>query len=175
MSPRRSRAGFSALLTAFLWFGSCATLPPRQPEVQTDGTYRVACDTPLAACLAPFEKCHHGFDVVRAREEHHRRGPEPAAETVSSEAVLRCRLTTARGEDQRPSGDKAAATTACFPGATQSCLGPGACQGAQICAANGTAFGACDCGSGSAGPAAPPPSPTPADPSTPAPTDAGAR
>lgn len=148
----------------------------RAPEVQADGSYRLTCDTTLAACLAPFEKCHHGFDVVRAREEHHRRGPEPAAETVSSEAVLRCRLTTASGQDPRLSTPaEKGATNICFPGATQSCLGPGACQGAQVCLPNGAAFGPCDCGSGRGGPTATPPNTVPADPIMPAPADAGAR
>jgi|GEM_PF-1600735 len=35
---------------------------------------------------------------------------------------------------------------ACIPGATQACLGPGACSGAQLCSANGSGFGACNCG-----------------------------
>jgi hypothetical protein len=34
----------------------------------------------------------------------------------------------------------------CIPGATQACLGPGACHGAQPCLENGEAYGACDCG-----------------------------
>jgi len=41
--------------------------------------------------------------------------------------------------------------TVCAAGATQSCLGPGACEGAQICNAAGTAWGTCDCGSGGSG------------------------
>lgn len=35
---------------------------------------------------------------------------------------------------------------ACFPGATQHCLGPGACRGAQACNKDGSAFSDCDCG-----------------------------
>lgn len=174
MSPRRPRAGLSPLLTAFFFLGACATTQSRAPEVQPDGTYRVACDTPLAACLAPFEKCHHGFDVVRAREDKHRRGPEPAAETVSSEAVLRCRLSTMFGKDEPPvattPADKPA--TSCFPGSTHGCLGPGACQGAQICLASGAAFGPCDCGAAAPAPGA---NPLPATPEQPAPADAGVR
>ena len=34
----------------------------------------------------------------------------------------------------------------CFPAETRQCVGPGACQGGQICNADGTAFGFCDCG-----------------------------
>jgi hypothetical protein len=35
----------------------------------------------------------------------------------------------------------------CVPNATQLCYGPGACQGAQACLADGTGYTACDCGS----------------------------
>src|SRR6187549_3828777 len=156
MRPRRAAAGLSAVFSAFFVLGSCATMQARPPEVQPDGTYRVVCDTTLGACLAPFESCHHGFDVVRAREEHHRRGPEPAAEFVSSEAILRCRLATTSGsgkDEQAPASTNKAATT-CFPGATEACLGPGACQGAQICSASGASFGPCDCGTSRVGPPA---------------------
>jgi len=34
----------------------------------------------------------------------------------------------------------------CAPGSTQFCYGPGACQGAQQCLADGSAWGFCDCG-----------------------------
>jgi hypothetical protein len=35
----------------------------------------------------------------------------------------------------------------CTPGATQACLGPGACRGAQACTSDGRGYGVCDCGS----------------------------
>jgi len=37
-------------------------------------------------------------------------------------------------------------SAACVPGATQVCVGPGACQGGQVCAVDGSGFGPCDCG-----------------------------
>jgi len=37
-------------------------------------------------------------------------------------------------------------TAGCAPGQTQACLGPGACNGAQICASDGKSWGPCDCG-----------------------------
>lgn len=40
---------------------------------------------------------------------------------------------------------------ACVPGSTQRCVGPGACQGAQACASDGSAWGQCDCGSAAPG------------------------
>src|SRR5947207_14591087 len=38
----------------------------------------------------------------------------------------------------------------CTPGQAVACVGPGSCQGNQVCAANGT-YGACTCGGGTAG------------------------
>jgi hypothetical protein len=35
---------------------------------------------------------------------------------------------------------------ACIPGATQACVGLGACAGGQACLPDGAGFGPCDCG-----------------------------
>lgn len=42
-------------------------------------------------------------------------------------------------------------SSACVPGASVSCVGPGACQGGQVCNADGTGYGACECASGGGG------------------------
>ncbi|MEZ4338521.1 MAG: hypothetical protein R3B82_18020 [Sandaracinaceae bacterium] len=42
-------------------------------------------------------------------------------------------------------------STACVPGESVACTGPGGCAGFQICNAEGTGFGACQCGSPDAG------------------------
>lgn len=34
----------------------------------------------------------------------------------------------------------------CTPGLSVACVGPGACQGGQVCAADGSGYGPCDCG-----------------------------
>jgi hypothetical protein len=41
---------------------------------------------------------------------------------------------------------QAPAPAMCVPGATQTCVGPGACAGGQSCLPDGSGFGACDCG-----------------------------
>lgn len=168
-------------LAALLLLGSCASMSRPKAEPLPDGTYRVACDKALADCLSPFDKCHHGFDVVRASESRHRRGPEPLpAEYFESEAILRCRqpsrlLGGTSPADAGTAASTEAATgaqkTACFPGATQACLGPGACKGAQVCQPGGMAFGSCDCGQGSTSgaPPAEPAVPAPGPPSVPTP------
>jgi hypothetical protein len=47
----------------------------------------------------------------------------------------------------------------CVPGATQHCVGPGACNGGQICNADGLSFGSCDCGPSNAVPLSSHPTP----------------
>jgi len=42
----------------------------------------------------------------------------------------------------------------CRPGETQHCVGAGACEGGQACLADGSGFGACDCGKSTPGGAA---------------------
>jgi len=47
-------------------------------------------------------------------------------------------------------GASSSDTGVCDPGVTQVCLGPGACEGAQVCSDDGSRWGPCDCG-GNAG------------------------
>ncbi|MEZ4225334.1 MAG: hypothetical protein R3B13_30565 [Polyangiaceae bacterium] len=42
--------------------------------------------------------------------------------------------------------DAGAPATACVPGSTQECVGPGGCRGGQACLPDGSGFGVCDCG-----------------------------
>jgi hypothetical protein len=125
-----------------------------------DGSYKITCKTGLGTCLSDLtdDVCAtHGYDVVSAKEERSRTGVEPVeTEYVASEAVVRCRQASTVFGPAEPSAKPvassapvlASSTPTCFPGTTQACLGPGACNGAQTCAPNGTHFGACDCGSG---------------------------
>ena len=52
-------------------------------------------------------------------------------------------------------GGAADASAACGIGDTRSCLGPAACEGAQVCLPDRSGFGECDCGSAGSGGAAP--------------------
>jgi hypothetical protein len=120
-----------------------------------DGSYQLACRTPLADCLGDLtDVCNaHGYDIVRAKETRSRNGVEPVdSEFIESEAVVRCRAaSTIFGSSPAPAASSPAPAAAgaaprCFPGATQACFGPAACQGAQICTSDGSMFGPCDCG-----------------------------
>jgi hypothetical protein len=63
---------------------------------------------------------------------------------------------------------EAAPGRACVPGATQACLGPGACKGAQACREDGSGFEPCDCGTATDADLDPTPSATPAASGAPA-------
>jgi hypothetical protein len=166
------------LLAVFV-AAACASSSGIERKAQPDGSYRVDCRQPLTRCLTAIEEvCGAGYSVVQAREERRYLGPrEINAPYVSSVVVARCGAqggaTTASTSEPapaaassggEPSGPSPSTRGGCFPGATQACVGAGACRGGQQCLADGTAFGPCDCG-GPAVPTAPlTPAPAPALP-----------
>jgi hypothetical protein len=141
-------------------------MSPIEPRKQEDGSYRVDCKQPLARCLAGFERpCPQGYEIVSARENRQFYGPDAYNQpVVDSEAVARCRK-PGQPAAAPPASASAGATprstssSVCVPGATQTCVGPGACRGGQQCLADGAAFGPCDCGTGTAASPAPPAAP----------------
>jgi hypothetical protein len=155
---------------------ACASTSRIQRKTQPDGTYRVDCGAALIRCLTAIEEvCPRGYDIVEGGETVSFAGPrEMNVPDVTSQVIARCRPDAPmfRGGQQPPpaasapapgvapgASPKPDASKGCFPGATQACVGPGACKGGQQCLADGTAFGPCDCG--------PPTAAAPAD--TPAP------
>jgi hypothetical protein len=123
-----------------------------EPRKQEDGSYRVDCKEPLARCVTAFEgTCPHGYELLQGHEYKQFYGPDAFNQpVVTSEAVARCRKPGKSTAEATASGSGGAAlkssASACVPGATQTCVGPGACRGGQQCLADGTAFGPCDCG-----------------------------
>jgi hypothetical protein len=71
--------------------------------------------------------------------------------------AYRTKGTTSAGPDSAkeaaPPKAEANAAAVCVPGATQECLGPGACKGAQACRDNGAGYMPCDCGNAAVPPA----------------------
>jgi hypothetical protein len=143
----------------------CATHPGY--ERLANGDLHVACRAPLANCLLPVaDACaEHGFDVVTATERHARTGAptEPADDMLHSEATVRCRRAVPLfGHDpNQPVPPPVTVTTAsasaapagaprCVPGASQACAMTTGCSGAQVCVADGTHFGPCECAVGPA-------------------------
>ena len=166
---RVNRLWHGAVLCALLLAVACSHLSRIEPRKQEDGSYRVDCKDPLARCLTAFDgACPHGYEILHAREHRKFYGPDAYNQpVVSSEAVARCRKPGQSTAEATSGGTGGAASksssSTCVPGATQTCVGPGACRGGQQCLADGAAFGPCDCGA-----------PSPAAPTSPAPApDAG--
>ncbi|HMR77482.1 MAG TPA: SUMF1/EgtB/PvdO family nonheme iron enzyme [Polyangiaceae bacterium] len=71
-----------------------------------------------------------------------------ARQAVWSLVLLGAAFVASCGGDDSSGGDKA---KICQAGDSKSCTGPAGCQGGQVCNADGTAWGACDCGGGTGG------------------------
>jgi hypothetical protein len=172
VNPFRRAALLCGLLAV-----ACAHTSPVKRKAQPDGTYRADCGVSLARCLTTIEEvCPRGYDIVQAGETVRFAGPrELNVPDVTSEVIARCRPDSPMfGGGQQPppaasapaaggaagASPKPDAPKSCFPGATQACVGAGACKGGQQCLADGTAFGPCDCGP----PTAAAPGDTPAPP-----------
>jgi hypothetical protein len=144
---------------------ACSHMSRIEPRKQEDGSYRVDCKESLARCLTAFERaCPDGYEILRAHENKQFYGPDAYNQpVVTSEAVARCRKPGTSTAEVTSSGSAGAApklsSSTCVPGATQTCVGPGACRGGQQCLADGAAYGPCDCGAAAT---AAPTSPAPA-------------
>lgn len=82
---------------------------------------------------------------------------KPAVEkrTTKSEPLVKSstKASTAKSATTKPSagsstGKPVGKPGTCVPGATQLCVGAGACRGGQTCQPGGMVWGACDCGKG---------------------------
>jgi len=153
-------------LSVILLQAGCDALRRARPRALGDGTYEVACQKSLAECLSSLDAvCSDGYTVVRGEEKRERQGPPPVVtEIFSAKAVVRCQTnkTMVGGGSPQPTAmvpappapsmsAKPSPPASCFPGASQACVGSGGCVGGQICAADGHAFGPCDCGGHDAG------------------------
>lgn len=140
-----------------------------------DGKVHLKCKTSLAQCLSYAEEACNGarYKVLGAVDQHDYLGSKSTVgeqEFRASEAIVECgrrgrslfsdddtKLPPLAGDcsarpAHEPKEDRKAAKEApppppvCVPGATQECVGPGACRGAQACLPNHSGYTACDCG-----------------------------
>jgi hypothetical protein len=175
---------FAKRLVVVLWaaasaagFAGCHHGPDVTVERRDDGVMHLKCKTPLPQCLDRAEELcdHNRYAVLRAFDDHDYKGrdafPGEALQTRDSEAFVRCGMRAVWGTDVtklrasgvpplegEPTPAAAKPALACTPGASQACVGPGGCNGGQVCLPGGAAFGQCDCG-GAKPPAEPPAQP----------------
>jgi hypothetical protein len=160
---REGRA-FCALSSLFLVFG-CGSV---KASVGPNGAHRIVCGNGMSACVAKADKlCRDkGYTIVKGVSRPKMLGGTTSAYRTRSEVGelnIFCGLPDEEAEEQQtiyklpPRTDEPVpeasqedpaetGTRVCTPGATQACVGPGACSGGQVCLDSGKAYGACDCG-----------------------------
>lgn len=114
-----------------------------------DGSVELRCRTGLAECLAHFDDLciDSAYEVLSAHDERHPVDVQVGSyqrQTRSSDAHVRCGRFAPPPSAPSPAAP-AAPAHACVPGATQTCVGLGACAGGQSCLADGSGFGPCNC------------------------------
>ncbi len=125
-----------------------------QPHRLKDGSYKVDCESTMADCTRKVERfCQgQGYRLVHGAEENtlvgvegHQRGHRLARLIFfcGGEAPPEPLKLPPRPPEEAPPP----AERACVPGATQRCVGPGACEGGQACLKDGSGYGPCECAS----------------------------
>lgn len=170
-SPERQRALAALVLAAALSLGACSRsahavrLPAFSPS---DEIYRISCEDSIGPCRdEAAEVCGGRYEVLESsgapvEPERVSSAPGPAStgpryqrKKWVGHLVVACGQSAAPaavasqpapGEAERAVAPTPASDRLCVPGATQECLGPGACRGAQACLSDGDGYGPCDCG-----------------------------
>jgi hypothetical protein len=175
--PEPGAATAALLLAVSLALSACSrdARAVRLQALQADEElYRITCGAAIEVCREEArEVCHGDYEVlesVGAAVEPERVTTAPGPRMVGpryqrtgwlGHMVVSCGTRTVPGSSlTRPAAPPSLPERPvppalqqnpdllCVPGATQECLGPGACRGAQACLMDGRGYGACDCGSG---------------------------
>jgi hypothetical protein len=158
-----------------LALAGCASTGQQGLRELSEGTFEIQCGS-LGRCAEQAERAcrNRGYDIIGGYDRSDVYGHEAGESQVAirrSQLVVVCR--TANGESRLPpegaplpppppppSAAPSAPNLLCTPGATQRCVGKGACDGGQSCLPDGSGFGPCECAE---------PAPTPAAPASSAP------
>jgi len=163
-------------LLLLLGLGGCTNVPGTR--AMPDGTLEIECESDVSYCVRHAESfC--GNKPLEVLDATSREGPQGDARHADGSRITIVRFVCGRNEainfhlhkkhPEIPAPPEASATPqpttpapVCAAGATQECIGPGACAGGQSCLPDGSGWGACDCGT------ATPPTPAPEPSSKPA-------
>jgi hypothetical protein len=156
-------------LLGLLALSACSAAGAQGLREVSDGTWEIDCGS-LGRCAEQAERAcrNRGYDIIGGFDRSDLYGHEAGESQVAvkrSQLVVVCRA--ANGDSRvppagaaplppppsTPSAAPAAAKLLCTPGATQRCVGKGACDGGQSCLSDGSGFGACECADAAPAPA----------------------
>jgi hypothetical protein len=148
-------------LLGLLALSACSGATKSGLREVADGTWEIECGS-LGSCAEQAERAcrNRGYDIIGGYDSSVLYGHEAGESQVAvrkSQLVVVCRA--ANGDSRVPPASaspalpprapapaaSAAAKLLCTPGATQRCVGKGACDGGQSCLPDGSGFGACEC------------------------------
>ena len=176
ISPERRRSlpalSLALIGAASVWACSGSAQAVRLHALQADEEiYRITCEKSVEPCREKaLEMCGGAYQVletsgapiapprITTAPGPSSTGPRYARPKWVGHLVIACG--NAQAGPAALSGPPASTDTdapgapsatlkpgqACIPGATQECLGAGACRGAQACMMDGRGYGPCDCG-----------------------------
>jgi hypothetical protein len=155
------------LLLSVTWLVACASPAFQQQRLQ-DGSFKVTCELAMDECMRRAQDLcsNQRFRILEGTSET-RLQDAPPFERANHTSRIHLKCTTDGASpllslDPTPaplssSTAPAPAAPACTIGETRACVGPGACQGGQVCLATRAGFGSCDCGAATTPPPVPPP------------------
>lgn len=127
-----------------------------------DGAYSLTCERGMSACVDQAAKLcgDAGYTILDGVSSTHLLGGSSSSYRAAAESAslsVRCGLDKPEKnregiyrlperEDEAEPAPVLTPNRSCTPGTTQKCVGPGACEGGQVCAADASGFGVCDCG-----------------------------
>jgi len=128
------------------------------------GGYRIQCEKGMADCVARAENLcgGKGYTILGGRNATHQIGGSSSnyqsvlfvgeleiicgAVKIEEPVCKAAPKLPAPAVEPLPAAGAPTGAPACVPGASQACVGAAGCQGGQVCLADGSGFGACDCG-----------------------------
>lgn len=155
---------FSLAASAF-FVGACST--NIKTAVGPNNSHIITCGHGMSSCVTKASKIcgDDGYTILEGVSRSKLLGGSSSSYRAVSEVAeltVRCGLPEDEEEEQAeivyklpertdapievPEPDVTKPGAVCTPGSTLACVGPGACQGGQICLEDGRGYGPCDCG-----------------------------
>lgn len=161
---RRHFALFSLISLAIGSSLGCSTSV--KTALGPNNSHVITCGSGMAACVAKADKIcgDKGYTILEGTKRNKMLGGSSSSYRARSEIgelTVRCGIEEDE-EEAEPVVYKLPERTdvpvvveepivptagaVCTPGSTLACVGPGACQGGQVCLESGRGYGPCDCG-----------------------------